>query len=99
LYTTHDIALSELAIAFTAGDAMTHLKPEQSGDGRRSQVYLLRLWREAPEAPWRLSLREASNSQSIGFADLDDLVIFLLRTMGNNEKATPDEEQRTSWIG
>src|SRR5262245_37647844 len=76
LYTTHDTALSELAIALTAGDAMAEMKPEQSGDGRRSQIYLLRLWREATEAPWRLSLREASEGEPIGFADLDDLVIF-----------------------
>jgi hypothetical protein len=78
---------------------MTDLKPEERADGRHSQVYLLRLWREAAGTPWRLSLRQASGGEAIGFADLDDLVIFLLRTMGNNEKATPDEEQRTSWIG
>jgi hypothetical protein len=91
LYTTYDTALSELAIALTAGDAMTHLKPEQRGDGRCSQIYLLRLWHEAAGAPWRLSLRQTSDSQAIGFADLDDLVIFLLRTMARKE-ATPDEE-------
>jgi hypothetical protein len=78
---------------------MTHMKSEQSVDGRCSQVSVLRPWREAAGTPWRLSLRQASGGEAIGFADLDDLVIFLLRTMGNNEKATPDEEQRTSWIG
>ena len=51
---------------------MTEMKPEQSGDGRRSQIYLLRLWREATLSPWRLSLREASDGEAIGFADLDD---------------------------
>jgi hypothetical protein len=70
---------------------MTHIKPEQSADGRRSQLYLLRLWREAARAPWRLSLREASDGEVIGFADLDDLVVFLLRTMGSAGDATPDE--------
>jgi hypothetical protein len=70
---------------------MTHIPPEQSADGRCSQMYLLRLWREAAEAPWRLSLRQASDSQAIGFADLDDLVIFLLRTMGKKEEAAQDE--------
>jgi hypothetical protein len=45
LYTTLDRTLSELAIEPTAGDAMTEIKPEQSADGRRSQIYLLRLWR------------------------------------------------------
>jgi hypothetical protein len=70
---------------------MTDLKPEERADGRHSQVYLLRLWREAAGTPWRLSLRQASEGASIGFADLDDLVIFLLRVM-ERQKATPDEE-------
>jgi hypothetical protein len=91
LYTTLDGALLEGAIVPTTRDAMTEMKPQQSADGRCSQVYLLRLWREAAGAPWRLSLRQASEGAAIGFADLDDLVVFLLRTMGNNEKATPDE--------
>ncbi len=64
------------------------MKPEQSAEGRDSQVYLLRLWREAAGAPWRLSLREASAGAAIGFADLDDLVVFLLRTMGRKKEAT-----------
>jgi len=75
---------------------MTEMKPEQSGDGRRSQIYLLRLWREATEAPWRLSLRAASEGEPIGFADLDDLVIFLLRVMGNKEDVAQGQAQRPS---
>ncbi len=67
---------------------MTHTQPEQSADGWHSQVYLLRLWREAAGTPWRLSLRPASASPPIGFADLDDLVIFLLRVMGRNLETT-----------
>jgi hypothetical protein len=66
------------------------MKPEQSADGRCSQVYLLRLWREAAGAPWRLSLRQASAGAAIGFADLDDLVIFILRTMGRKEETTDE---------
>jgi len=69
---------------------MTHIKPEQSADGRRSQVYLLRLWCEATGTPWRLSLRPANGGAVIGFADLDDLVVFLLRTMGKKEEAAQD---------
>ena len=48
------------------------------------QVYLLRLWRESTDAPWRLALREASDGTMIGFTDLDELVIFLLRQMGSS---------------
>ena len=77
---------------------MTEMKPEQSGDGRRSQIYLLRLWREATLSPWRLSLREASDGEAIGFADLDDLVVFLLRTMGSERDPTNNSEQRSDCI-
>jgi hypothetical protein len=43
------------------------------------QIYLLNLWREAPEAPWRASLRQAGDAERIGFADLEALALFLLR--------------------
>jgi hypothetical protein len=70
---------------------MTHIKPEQSADGRCSQVYLLRLWREAAGAPWRLSLREASDGEAIGFADLDDLMVFLLRLTDDAKREPPPD--------
>jgi hypothetical protein len=77
---------------------MTHRKPEQGIDDRSSHVYVLRLWREAARSPWRLSLREA-DKQMIGFGDLDELVLFLLRTMnGTSEtalgQATTDDTHR-----
>lgn len=43
------------------------------------QIYLLSLWRETPEAPWRAALRLAGSEQRMGFADLDALALFLLR--------------------
>jgi hypothetical protein len=98
LYTTLDRALPERAIVPTTRDAMTDMKPEQSAAGRCSQVYLLRLWREAALSPWRLSLRQASEGAAIGFADLDDLVIFLLRAMGRKGGTIQGEEQTTSCI-
>ena len=70
---------------------MTHIKLEQSADGRRSQLYLLRLWCEAAGTPWRLSLRPASGGEAIGFADLDDLVLFLLRVMASKAEDTQAE--------
>ena len=90
MYTTLDRALPEGAIVPTTRDAMTDIKPEQSAEGRDSQLYLLRLWREATLSPWRLSLREASDGEAIGFADLDDLVVFLLRTMGRKQEITDE---------
>jgi hypothetical protein len=43
------------------------------------QVYLLTLWRETVDAPWRAALRQAGAQERIGFADLESLALFLLR--------------------
>jgi hypothetical protein len=50
-------------------------KPEQP----LSQLYVLRLWREAEGAPWQAMLRPADGGPRLGFADLEQLAIFLLR--------------------
>jgi hypothetical protein len=42
-------------------------------------VFVLRLWRERPGAPWRAALRGADWAAPIGFADLEQLAAFLLR--------------------
>jgi hypothetical protein len=42
------------------------------------QVYLLSLWRETADAPWRAALRPAGGSDRIGFPDLEALALFLL---------------------
>jgi hypothetical protein len=41
------------------------------------QVYLLSLWRETADAPWRAALRQANTQERIGFADLEALALFL----------------------
>jgi hypothetical protein len=48
-------------------------------DPARRQVYLLTLWRETPDVPWRAVLRPAGSQARIGFADLEALALFLLR--------------------
>jgi hypothetical protein len=48
-------------------------------DPARHQVYLLTLWRETPDAPWRAALRPAGSQARIGFADLRALAQFLVR--------------------
>ena len=42
------------------------------------QIYLLSLWREAPDARWRAALRPAGGAERMGFADLEALAQFLL---------------------
>jgi hypothetical protein len=51
----------------------------QDSDPACHQVYLLSLWRETADAPWRAALRQASAQERIGFADLEALALFLLR--------------------
>jgi hypothetical protein len=48
-------------------------------DTASHQVYLLSLWRETPEAPWRAALRMAGSQERIGFASLEALALFLVR--------------------
>jgi hypothetical protein len=43
------------------------------------QIYLLSLWREAPDARWRAALRPAGGAERMGFADIEALAQFLLR--------------------
>lgn len=46
----------------------------QSAAGHR--VFLLTLWQEAADTPWRAALRAADSQQRIGFADLEALALF-----------------------
>ncbi|MGD2205175.1 MAG: hypothetical protein PVH17_00225 [Anaerolineae bacterium] len=44
---------------------------------RRSRSYLLRLWQEAPDLPWRAMLRCVTTKEEHFFPDLDRLLAFL----------------------
>jgi hypothetical protein len=59
-----------------------------------SQLYVLRLWREAASAPWQAMLRPAGGGSRIGFADLEQLAIFLLRLA--DHPAPPDPTTETA---
>lgn len=56
-----------------------------------SYVYLLRLWRETGDGPWRISLQEGVHSERLGFADLESLASYLDYLMGRRE-AGPMEQ-------
>ncbi len=43
-----------------------------------NHIFILHLWREHVDAPWRASLRASGNDERTGFADLEQLAIFLL---------------------
>jgi hypothetical protein len=40
-------------------------------------AYLLRLWQETEQSPWRLSLQTAATGEQHCFADLNELLNFL----------------------
>ena len=62
-----------------------------------SYTYVLHVWREHPHAPWRASLRARDGEQRMGFADLEQLAIFLL---GLTEQRTPpDLRTRSDRLG
>jgi len=48
-------------------------------DGKQDRYhsYLLRLWREGPQAPWRASLQSTATEQLHHFASLEQLWAFL----------------------
>jgi hypothetical protein len=54
------------------------------------RLYALRLWREHAGAPWRAALRPADGGDVLGFADLEQLAMYLL---GLADRRTPPEEE------
>jgi len=56
---------------------------------RRSRSYLLRLWQEAPDSPWRVLLRSVTTKEEYVFHDLAGLVAFL--ETGRGVKRSPPE--------
>lgn len=53
--------------------------PAHTPDEDLSHTYVLHIWCERPGAPWRASLRASGSQERIGFANLEQLAIFLLR--------------------
>ena len=41
------------------------------------QAYLLRLWQETPQSPWRASLQFVATGERRNFADVESLLAFL----------------------
>jgi hypothetical protein len=40
-------------------------------------AWLLRMWRETPDVPWRIALESVSMGERKGFADLEALIAYL----------------------
>ncbi|MCB9160756.1 MAG: hypothetical protein H6644_13055 [Caldilineaceae bacterium] len=49
-------------------------------------AFLIRLWRDTPDAPWRASAQRASGKEIVHFGSVDEMLRFLRDHMGG----TPD---------
>lgn len=66
------------------------------------RAYLVRMWQEHPQAPWRASVQNAQTGELRRFSDLEQLVAFLytqiqteppLLSPAANEGKTPHEAE------
>ncbi len=53
----------------------------QSGD---YFAFMLRLWRESDERPWRATLQNPHTGEQLNFATFEQLVNFLAEKTGNS---------------
>jgi hypothetical protein len=59
------------------------------------QAFLIRLWRDGQQEPWRASAREVANGREFFFASLEKLFLFLYAqtTEVNSEQLVVGSEQ------
>jgi hypothetical protein len=50
------------------------------------QSYLLRLWQEDAQSPWRASLQNVATNERFGFADLQSMFLFVEAQTGKSDK-------------
>ena len=62
---------------------------------REYKAYLLRLWRENHEAPWRALLENPHTGDREAFATFAELVAFLEVTTGEKIRLTPAPSETT----
>jgi hypothetical protein len=53
--------------------------PVRAGSHGGYQAYLVRLWQDSPDAPWRALTRDAETGDEQRFATLEQLYVFLHR--------------------
>jgi hypothetical protein len=65
------------------------VSPEKDLEEQGYRAYMLRLWRarEDEQRVWRFSLEDPTTGRRKGFADLDELMLHLLKTIGNQDEA------------
>jgi hypothetical protein len=59
----------------TKGDPMNQTPPSEE----RYHAYLVRLWQDQPNSPWRALTRDCANDEEQRFATVEELFLFLHR--------------------
>jgi len=57
------------------------------------QAYMLRLWRESADMPWRATLQDPHSQEKVGFASVEQLLAYI-RTQ-TRERPSPPPSDRT----
>ena len=52
---------------------------ETSPPDERYHAYLVRLWQDRPDNPWRALTRDVGTDEELRFATLEELFLFLYR--------------------
>jgi hypothetical protein len=70
------------------------MSPADRAEQLRSHTFVLTLWRERDDGPWRAALRPADGGARLGFAAPEQLVAFLMRLADphNSPSSTEMEE-------
>jgi hypothetical protein len=55
--------------------------------------YLLRIWRDGPQRPWRVSMQCAATNTLHYFADTSHLLAFLQAQMDDGEERTGNDPE------
>jgi hypothetical protein len=52
---------------------------DSSPPDERYHAYLVRLWQDRPESPWRALIIDCANDEELRFATVEELFLFLRR--------------------
>jgi hypothetical protein len=59
-------------------------------DPDRYRSFLLRLWKEAPEMPWRYQVHCVATGEELRFAELEQVMAYLREVAGGTYRPEPD---------
>ena len=60
---------------------------ERAASLRQYHSYLLRIWREDPQSPWRIQLEDPNSRELFGFQTMQKLMQFLEEKMPEMEES------------